>query len=152
MEKIYECTAPKCGFSGIAYAMWLPSSEAMQTANGGKRVALEDFPKFAICSKHGHLLRKTGIKVYRFQQSVEREEAFRARRASRGQQWNAFADRFKKPSPAKTPTLIRRDRGGQNVGTGLSACGKLDAGKRPVEKTASAPAPTDRKNEGTVPT
>jgi hypothetical protein len=150
-EQTFACTAPKCGFVGIAWAMWLPASDAMATANGGKRVALEDFPKFAICGKHGHLLRKTGIKVYRFAQTVEREEAFRARRASHGQ-WNAFASRFQNPLTTKKPSLIKRGRDGQNIGTGLNACSKMDARKRPVEKTASDPAPVERKDESTEPT
>lgn len=131
--------------------MWLPAIDAMMRANGGKRVAVEDFPKFAICGKHGHLLRTTGIKVYRFEQTVEREKAFLARRASHGQ-WNAFASRFQNPLTVKKPSLIKRGRDGQNIGTGLSACGRLDARKRPVEKTASDPAPTERKDEPSAPT
>jgi len=101
METILKCTAPGCGFCGLVEAMWLPSGEALRNANGGKAVRVEDFPQHALCSKHGHLLRKSEVRVYRYAASVDWEKQRaekRDRRKTAGSQWNSFVGRYIVPA------------------------------------------------------
>lgn len=125
-----KCTAPACRKVLPSEHMWLPEVKAMAYANGGTHVAVEDFPKYALCGYHGHLLRKSEVKVFRYQQSVEREQAFHAQRQTQELTWAPFADRFKRPEPTnKRPGQHRRNGDGRNVGGGLATCSKVDAAK-----------------------
>lgn len=118
MEKI-RCTVPGCKQANPAESMWLPERRARNAANGGKRVELADFPKFAHCGYHGHLLRQKGVKVYRYSVEVEREEAEVARRAAEDAWFKAHAQRFYVKQGLWAGD--RRSRGGeQRVGGGLS--------------------------------
>ena len=117
MDKI-RCTYPGCRKANVAEQMWLPERRARNAANGNARVALADFPKFAHCGYHGHLLRQTGVRVYRYSAEVEREEAETARQQSEEARLKAHAQRFfvKQGVWAKTAP---RD-GTPRVGGGLS--------------------------------
>lgn len=127
-----RCTAPGCKRHLPAEQMWLPERRALTAANGGRRVELADFPKFALCGRHGHLLRKEGVRVYRYTEEVEREWKLAAERQSQAVSWQSFAQRFAsqaKPtgngSAAKRPDF-------SGVGMGLSRVAKADATKRAV--------------------
>lgn len=132
MEKI-TCTAPNCKKCLKPEELWLPELKALSRANGGVRVDVEDFPKFALCGYHGHLLRQSGVRVYRYLPSVEHARKAAERRASEDLSWKPFADRFapKAKSGGKAPAKgPGRGRDGRGVGQGLSRCAKQDAAKR----------------------
>ncbi len=117
MSKIH-CTVPSCKKAGPAESMWLPERKARAAANGDRRVELADFPKFAHCGYHGHLLRQTGVRVFRYSEEVRLEEAELERQRARDAEFKAHAQRFymKQGEWAKT-----RHRDGQpRVGGGLS--------------------------------
>jgi hypothetical protein len=119
--------------------MWLPERKALAAANGGKRVALMDFPKFALCGRHGHLLRKEGVRVYRYADEVKRERESEESREAEAKSWGTFAERFvvKAKSQGNGPKGKRLDFSA--TGMGLSRCAKMDADKRPSK------APRDEK-------
>jgi len=85
-----SCTVPQCGTKGLSERMWLPEMVALRRANGGRPVALEDLPKFALCGKHGRLLRAEKVRVYRFDANVE----FAKKRAEERLTFQPFAKRF----------------------------------------------------------
>ena len=117
MSKI-KCTVPGCKKSLPAEAMWLPERKARAAANGDRRVDLADFPNFAHCGHHGHLLRQTGVRVFRYSEEVRIEEAELERQRERDAEFKAHAQRFyvRQGLWAKT-----RHRDGQpRVGGGLS--------------------------------
>jgi len=129
METKLKCTAPGCDKCLPPKAMWLPEWKALCAA-AGRRVGLADFPKFALCGHHGHKLRQSGVRVYRYLQSCERQEAYEARRQSEDLSWQPFADRFRpKQAERKAGGQPGRRRGhdGRGVGQGLSRLSKLDA-------------------------
>ncbi len=143
------CTFESTGTDGVvvrckkhlpAEHMWLPEWKARQNANGGKKVFTEDFPKFALCGRHGHLLREAGVRVYRFAEEVKREESRKADLLS----FQPFADRFTgkvKPGPNAGRQPRRPQVGADIVGGGLSRLAKEDAVKRTSEtKQAEKPA------------
>lgn len=133
-----RCTFPGCKKALTAEAMWLPERKARAAANGNCRVPLADFPKFAHCGYHGHLLRQTGVRVYRYLDEVNREEEEAARQLAEEAKIKAHAQRFyvKQGVWAKTAP---RD-GATRVGGGLSRF----VGKK--EETPSATEP--KKPEG----
>lgn len=88
MEKM-KCVAPGCNRHLDEKTAWLPSVAAMRQANGGRTPEVADFGKFALCGRHGHLLREEGVKVFRFEPTVKRER-------DRELTWKPFASRFKK--------------------------------------------------------
>lgn len=136
------CTAPGCRKCLGPEAMWLPERKARETANGGKRTAPADFPRFALCGYHGHLLRQSGVKVYRYAQEVEREAKADQRREAEQLSWKPFAQRFvdKTKPQGKGDGKPHRPRGdGRHVGQGLSRCAKADAEKRQVKEQQEAP-------------
>lgn len=147
-ENLMKCTAPGCAKSLRPEEAWLPELKAMARANGGRSVVLAEFPKFCLCGKHGHLLRQSGVRVYRFLQTAEfaerREERARAEQLT----WQPFADRFvdktkRQTKPAK-PRQPRRPKGPE-VGGGLARLSKIDAAKRArriEEQAAAEPALT----------
>jgi len=108
MNDHITCTAPDCKRHQPAEHMWLPERKARAVANGGKRVDVSDFPKFALCGRHGHLLRKENVRVYRYADEVKREAESAERRVSEASNWKPFADRFvlktKQKGNGATPT------------------------------------------------
>ena len=144
MTTIYKCTAPACGFVGTVEAMWLPSHEAMAVAAGGKPVAPANFADHTLCGKHGHQLRKTGVKVFRLAASLA-WEAKRAERRAAKRNWDAFAGRYssKGTGPKQNAPLRRLAPDGRNVNGGLGALSKLDAAKRKAKEKAKADPNTD---------
>jgi len=144
-ENLMKCTAPGCAKSLRPEEAWLPELKAMARANGGRSVVLAEFPKFCLCGKHGHLLRQSGVRVYRFLQTAEfaerREERARAEQLT----WQPFADRFvDKTKRQAKPRQPRRPKG-PGVGGGLARLSKIDAAKRArriEEQAAAEPAPT----------
>jgi hypothetical protein len=132
-----RCTFPGCKKALTAESMWLPERKARSAANGNRRVALADFPNFAHCGYHGHQLRQTGVKVYRYLEEVKYEEAELARRAAEEAKLKAHAQRFyvKQGLWAKSAP---RD-GTPRVGGGLS---------RYVNKKVETPSETEPKPEG----
>lgn len=149
MSKI-QCTVPGCTKCLPLEAMWLPARGARETANGGKRVELADFPRFAVCGYHGHLLRKTGIRVYRYAEEVERERKAEEHRKDEEKAFSSFAERFVQKanaSPYAKATGDKQGKGGgaprksfEGVGQGLSRCAKMDADKRSSAQPAEKPA------------
>ncbi len=142
-EKI-RCTVPGCKKELPSEAMWLPEWKALLAANNGRPVAIADFPKFALCGYHGHLLRQEGVRVYRYADSVAREKRIDERREAERMSWRPFADRFladkaKKPPERKGDGRRRGTGDGRNVGQGLSRCAKMDADKRPSAQPAESP-------------
>lgn len=131
MEKI-RCTVPGCKKANPAESMWLPERKARAAANGGERVALADFPKFALCGYHGHRLRQMDVRVYRYSVEVEREEAELARRAAEEAEFKAHAQRFFVKQGVWAATAPRD--GARRVGGGLSRFVNRNAGKA-SEKT-----------------
>lgn len=144
-ENLMKCTAPGCAKSLRPEEAWLPELKAMARANGGRSVVLAEFPKFCLCGKHGHLLRQSGVRVYRFLQTAEfaerREERARAEQLT----WQPFADRFvDKTKRQAKPRQPRRPKG-PGVGGGLARLSKIDAAKRArriEEQAAAEPALT----------
>lgn len=136
------CTAPQCKKSLPPEQMWLPEWKALVRANGGQRVTVADFPKFALCGHHGHLLRQSGVKVYRYLDSVRREEARDERVRVEGMAWKPFAERFapKADGSEKRPNGPRPGRDGRHVGQGLSRCAKIDANQRRSKQRETPPA------------
>ena len=84
-----KCTAPGCEKQLNEKSAWLPSLTAMKIANDGHQVEAKDFPRFCLCGKHGHQLRKEGVKVFRYLDTVKLVE-------DREITWRPFADRFKR--------------------------------------------------------
>lgn len=84
-----KCTAPGCEKKLEEKTAWLPGLAAMKIANGGHAVEVKDFPQFCLCGKHGHLLRKEGVKVFRYLDTVKLAQ-------DREMTWRPFANRFKK--------------------------------------------------------
>lgn len=130
------CTAPGCKKCLPPEAMWLPERKARQAANGGTRVEPADFPRFALCGYHGHLLRKSAeIKVYRYLSEVEYERKADERRKAEETTWKPFAELFapkatqrgKDSGQPRKPNGVRLHTG---PGQGLSRCSKADAEKR----------------------
>ena len=138
-----QCTAPGCRKCLPAEHMWLPERKALVRANEGKRVTVTDFPRFALCGRHGHLLRQEGVRVYRLSEEVARERKVTETRSADQLSWKPFASRFVSTKPASNPpTQPRRPAGdGRNVGGGLSALAKVDAAKRPPEQKEEPAAP-----------
>jgi hypothetical protein len=140
-----KCTAPGCAKTLSPEAAWLPEMAAMVRANGGQGVGSSDFAKFCLCGKHGHLLRQSGVRVYRFLQTVDfakrREERAEAERMT----WQPFADRFvaktSRPANQAQPRQPRRPRGPE-VGGGLNRLSKMDAEKRRIKEQEAQSAPT----------
>jgi len=139
-----KCTAPGCAKDLRVEEAWLPEMAAMVRASGGTAVSSADFAKFCLCGKHGHLLRQEGVRVYRFQQTVDfaknREERAKADELS----WKPFAERFKTNRPAEK-AKPRQPRRPQNpgVGGGLNRLSKMDAEKRRIkEQDAKSADPT----------
>jgi hypothetical protein len=132
-----QCVAPGCKKCLPIEHMWLPADDAMNRANGGKPVDVEDFPRFALCGYHGHLLRETGVRVYRYAQSVARRERDVERREAQTMAWQPFASQFAPKANGKADGRRHggpRGRDGRNVGGGLARCSKLDAEKRKSEE------------------
>ena len=155
-----KCSCPGCKKCLAPDAMWLPEHKALVVANGGKPVTLADFPRFALCGYHGHLLREEGVRVYRYLSSVEREKAIEERREAEQLNWRPFAQRFVAPQQAPKregkgrDQQSRRGRDGRGVGGGLSRCAEMDAKARsskpvaePPPADGSAPAPAPEKGE-----
>ena len=142
---LMKCTAPGCAKTLRPEEAWLPETAAMVRANGGQAVGLADFPKFCLCGKHGHLLRQSGVRVYRFLQTAD----FAKRREDRAQAdklaWQPFADRFvaktSQPANQAKPRQTRRPQG-PTVGGGLNRLSKIDAAKRErrIEAEEAKPA------------
>ncbi len=147
------CTAPGCRKCLEPEAMWLPERKARETANGGKRTEPVDFPRFALCGYHGHLLRQVGVRVYRYADEVERERKDDQRREAEQLSWKPFAERFvtkTNASPSAKASGDTQGKGdgkprkphgdGRHVGQGLSRCAKDDAGKRRSKESPAAKA------------
>ena len=140
---LMKCTAPGCSKTLRPEEAWLPEMAAMARANGGQAVGLADFPKFCLCGKHGHLLRQSGVRVYRFLQTADfakrREESAKADRLA----WKPFADRFvaktNQPANQGKPRQSRQPKG-PGVGGGLSRLSKMDAAKRRIQEEEAKPA------------
>ncbi len=132
MEKTtIACTAPNCKKSLAPEAMWLPEWKAMLAANGGQRLAVSDFPKYALCGYHGHLLRKEGVRVYRYEDSVRRETEREDRRKAEQLPWTHFAQRFvQQTKPGGGNGRRPRSDDGRNVGGGLSRFTRTDGNTR----------------------
>ena len=64
------CSMPHCGVLGLPEAMWLPAWDALRRANGGKAVPVGDLAKFALCGKHGRLLREEKVSTFRFDHAL----------------------------------------------------------------------------------
>jgi hypothetical protein len=128
-----KCTVPGCKKAHSAESMWLPERKARAIANGGRRVTLAEFPKYALCGYHGHLLRQTGVKVYRYSVEAERERAEAARRQSEDLNFRHFAQRFVDKTNGGGGRK-RSNGDGRDVGGGLSRCSKMDAEKRSKEQ------------------
>ena len=139
MSKI-QCTAPGCVKCLPPEAMWLPARGARETANGGKRVELADFPAFAICGYHGHLLRKAEIRVYRYTEEVERERKAVEARKDEEKTFSSFAERFVQKTTAQGKGGNAPRKSFDGVGQGLSRCAKMDASKRSSAQQAEKPA------------
>lgn len=84
-----KCVVPQCGKELSEESAWLPSLSAMKIANKGQAVEPKDFPCFCLCGRHGHLLRKEGVKVFRYKDTVQLAE-------KREMTWRPFAEQFKK--------------------------------------------------------
>ncbi len=117
MAKI-KCTVPGCKKTLPAEAMWLPERKARAAANGNRRVDLADFPCFAHCGHHGHLLRQTGVRVYRYLDEVKLEEAELERQRAKEAEFKAHAQRFFVKQGLWAAT--RNASGTPRVGGGLS--------------------------------
>lgn len=141
-EKTLKCVAPGCDKALLPKEAWLPELVAMRRANGG-RVQTDDFPKFVLCGRHGHLLRQEGVRVYRYLDTLERELKRGEERQAEAMTFKPFADRFvvKTDRAGKGPKAGRRGGDGRNVGGGLSRCAQKDAEKRSQAQPAEAPAP-----------
>lgn len=153
-KTVIACTAPGCRKCLAPEAMWLPERKARETANGGKRTEPVDFPRFALCGYHGHLLRQEGVRVYRYADEVERERKADMRREAEQLSWKPFADRFvmKTKPDGKGDGKPRRHHGdGRHVGQGLSRCAKEDAKKRPSKESPKAKAEGDTQRESATP-
>ena len=94
MAELIRCTVPGRTKELPAESMWIPATKALQAANGGRRVALVDFPKYALCGHHGHLLRQKEVRVYRYAETVERERQDAKRRTAEDLSFNHYASRF----------------------------------------------------------
>ncbi|MEY4745192.1 MAG: hypothetical protein RL272_1137 [Candidatus Parcubacteria bacterium] len=148
------CTAPGCRKCLGPEALWLPERKAREAANGGKRTGPADFPRFALCGYHGHLLRQEGVRVYRYADEVEREAKADRRRDAEQLSWKPFAERFviKTTAQSKGDGKPRAPRGdGRHVGQGLSRCAKEDAVKRRSKEYLAAKAERDKQQEGAPP-
>ncbi len=142
MNDNIRCTAPGCKKCLPPEAMWLPERKALAAANGGRRVESSDFPKFALCGRHGHLLREEGVRVYRFADEVKRDREAQERRQADTLSFKPFAQRFvsqTKPQGNGGGQPRRPVGDGRNVGGGLSRCAKVDA-----VRTAQTKAEQDR--------
>ena len=139
-EKI-NCTAPDCRRALSAAEMWLPEWKARQNANGGKRVLLADFPKYALCGRCGHLLRKEGEKVYRYTDEVAYEEKAEGTRKAKEMTFKPFAERFKPQSKGEKDPSPKPTGDGRHVGQGLSKLSREDADKRQNREAKEAPKP-----------
>lgn len=132
------CSVPECKKCLRPEEAWLPELKAMRRANGGKRVETADFAKFALCGYHGHLLRQEGVRVYRYQASVEFAEKSQAKREEEDLKVKAFLGRFamrtKTDGSQRVQVLPKRNRDGRFVGQGLSRLSKLDAERRKAEE------------------
>lgn len=136
VNEMLKCTVPNCRKALPPEAMWLPEWKALAAANGGKRVPASDFPKHALCGRHGHMLRKEGVRVYRYLESVARAKKEEDDRGS----FKSFASRYvAKTEQDKAKKVPRADYG--KVGMGLSRCAKKDAHKRLDSKQSEAPKP-----------
>lgn len=94
MEKI-KCVVPNCKCTGEQKHMWLPEWSARKRANNGKYVGLAQYPEHALCGRHGHLLRKKGVRVYRYLDEVTRENArLEKLRRQEQSQFGTFADLY----------------------------------------------------------
>ena len=94
MADTIRCTVPGCTKNLPAESMWIPAVKALQAANGGRRVALVDFPSYALCGHHGHLLRQEGVRVYRYAETVERERQDAEHRTAEALSFRHYAQRF----------------------------------------------------------
>lgn len=145
MNDNIRCTAPGCKKCLPPEAMWLPERRALAAANGGRRVESSDFPKFALCGRHGHLLREEGVRVYRFADEVKRDREAEGRRQADALSFKPFAQRFvvqTKPQANGSGQPRRPAGDGRNVGSGLSRLAKMDAAKRPSPAKTEEPAPS----------
>jgi hypothetical protein len=113
---------------------------ATGSQRGGKRTFLVDFPKFALCGHHGHLLRQEGVRVYRYGDECEREEGFAKEREAQEMKWAPFAERFK--TPGNDANKSRKPSGdGRHVGQGLGKLSKDAAEKRKSKEQKSETKP-----------
>lgn len=138
-EKI-SCVAPGCVKCLPPEAMWLPERAARQTANGGRRVELADFPAFALCGYHGHLLRKSGVRVYRYAEEVAHAEKAAEHRKAEELSFQPFAQRFVQKAKPQGKGGGKPRKSFDGVGQGLSRCAKMDADKRLSAQLAEKPA------------
>lgn len=93
-----QCTVPQCRVKGAPETMWLPEWQAMRRANGGKPVATADLPKFALCGKHGRMLREGGVRAFRYSSCVASATAVEERQAEERTHFAAFAQKFATPT------------------------------------------------------
>ncbi|KPJ85352.1 hypothetical protein AMJ57_03430 [Parcubacteria bacterium SG8_24] len=132
------CSFPECQKSLRPEEAWLPEIKALRRANGGQRVEVDDFARFALCGHHGHLLRQEGVRVYRYLSSVEFAEQAERRRKAEDLKIKAFAGRFVMRTRAdgdqRVQVLPPRGRNGRFVRQGLSRLSKLDAAKRKAKE------------------
>jgi hypothetical protein len=150
-----KCTAPNCSKPLDPKAAWLPEIRAMARA-AGRRVSLEDFHLFALCGHHGHLLRQTGVRVYRWEQTCERERKLQEQRQAEAKSWAPFAALFT-PKPGENtggarPKGPRRGPDGRGVGQGLSRLSKIDAEKRRLREAEKSKADGQKPPEPSSPT
>jgi len=87
-----KCVGPECGKFLTEQLAWLPGFAAMRRANKGRSVRMEDFSKFTLCGRCGHLLRKEGVRVFHYAKTVACEEK---RIADQKAVFKPFADMFK---------------------------------------------------------
>ena len=69
-----RCSAKHCDKILPPELLWLPERKTLTATNGGRSVDVTEYPRHALCGPHGHELRRTGVRVYRYCQSVERAE------------------------------------------------------------------------------
>ena len=94
-----QCTVPQCSVQGAPESMWLPEWRAVRRANGGRPVPTVDFPKFALCGKHGRMMREgSGVRVYRFSECVASVTAQEEREAAERTHFRTFAQKFVIPT------------------------------------------------------
>lgn len=140
------CTAPGCKKHLIAEHMWLPERRALAIANDGKKVFVVDFPRFALCGNHGHLLRKEGVRVYRYSEELERDRRAEEDRAVDALSFKPFAQRFVAQTTPRADAGRQPRRppvGGDKVGGGLSRFVRSDTPKgQKTPKQEKKPAPT----------